>query len=320
MNRGPIEAKAKSQAIAALSDTGINTSSLNIQYNGLDASISGGSSAELRDRIYDIVKVNDGVWGNVTVNPPESITELPPVTPSGNFGSIRLEYDDNSVKIDGTVSSEENRDAINKALVSEFGSDRVENNLQIDSSHDAFPWIGVIPQILSKIRSGVTNGGLEAKGTDFSLFGTVPTGEDGSTIEKEIADLAKLPGLTNDLDISAAQFAINRALAGKSIEFEATSTKLYGGGMEIVDQVITIMKRYPEVSVAVEGHTDNAGEAQAKMAISRARAQSCMDYMLQKGIDDSRVSFTGFGDERPIRSNETNEGRAKNRRVSFTVN
>jgi OmpA-OmpF porin, OOP family len=67
--------------------------------------------------------------------------------------------------------------------------------------------------------------------------------------------------------------------------------------------------------VEISGHTDNVGKAKANKTLSEERAQACRNYIVSKGIEKNRLDAVGFGDERPIAPNNTDEGRQKNRRI-----
>jgi outer membrane protein OmpA-like peptidoglycan-associated protein/opacity protein-like surface antigen len=83
-----------------------------------------------------------------------------------------------------------------------------------------------------------------------------------------------------------------------------------------VDNLISVMKQYPDLNVVIEGHTDNHGTAAYNKKLSQRRADAVKKYMVEKGgIDSNRLTTQGYGFERPITSNKTSEGRAKNRRV-----
>lgn len=80
------------------------------------------------------------------------------------------------------------------------------------------------------------------------------------------------------------------------------------------------MKDYPDLNVVIEGHTDNVGKAEYNKKLSQERADAIKKYMVEKGgIDAGRIGAQGFGDERPVDSNDTKEGRANNRRVEAAV-
>jgi outer membrane protein OmpA-like peptidoglycan-associated protein len=85
----------------------------------------------------------------------------------------------------------------------------------------------------------------------------------------------------------------------------------------IVRQVVDMMKAHPELKVAVEGHTDNVGSPASNKSLSQQRAQSVVAAITAQGIPAARLSAAGFGQDKPVADNATEEGRAKNRRVEL---
>jgi len=85
-----------------------------------------------------------------------------------------------------------------------------------------------------------------------------------------------------------------------------------------LDEVVTVMKNNPLLNILIEGHTDSIGTEQYNQSLSERRAGSVKEYFVMKGIASQRMTAMGFGESRPIASNETEEGRAKNRRVQIT--
>ncbi len=84
--------------------------------------------------------------------------------------------------------------------------------------------------------------------------------------------------------------------------------------------IAKIIKDSPGFHVQVDGHTDNVGKPQSNRKLSQERAEAVVKYLVEKkGLDAKRLSAKGFGDSQPIADNKTAQGRAKNRRVDFTV-
>jgi outer membrane protein OmpA-like peptidoglycan-associated protein len=73
------------------------------------------------------------------------------------------------------------------------------------------------------------------------------------------------------------------------------------------------------VKIRIEGHTDNVGRSEDNMALSNDRAFTVMDYLQTKGIAGPRLTFKGYGQTKPLASNDTPEGRAQNRRTEFVI-
>jgi OOP family OmpA-OmpF porin len=75
----------------------------------------------------------------------------------------------------------------------------------------------------------------------------------------------------------------------------------------------------PDARVAIEGHTDAQGDEASNLALSESRAEAVRDYLVSQGIAADRLETAGFGESRPIASNDTAEGRAENRRIEFRL-
>lgn len=86
-----------------------------------------------------------------------------------------------------------------------------------------------------------------------------------------------------------------------------------------LDNLVAMLKRFPNKKILVEGHTDNVGDAALNLKLSEERAKTVVDYLVQKGISSSRLTYQGFGGTRPITNEDTAEAHAKNRRVAFII-
>jgi OOP family OmpA-OmpF porin len=102
-----------------------------------------------------------------------------------------------------------------------------------------------------------------------------------------------------------------------NILFETGKSVIQAESQSIVDQIFDLLKNDLTLKVSIEGHTDNVGDAAANKKLSDDRAKSVMDALIAKGIDKTRLTSTGWGQEKPVADNRTEEGRAKNRRVEI---
>ena len=80
-----------------------------------------------------------------------------------------------------------------------------------------------------------------------------------------------------------------------------------------------ILQKLTNKSVAVVGHTDNAGSRASNLALSQSRAEAVKGYLVGKGIDPMNLTTSGVGPDQPLASNATDEGRSRNRRIEFRV-
>ncbi len=105
-----------------------------------------------------------------------------------------------------------------------------------------------------------------------------------------------------------------------NILFETGSANIQKQSLKLLDEVAVVLDRNPELGpVVIEGHTDNVGSDALNLSLSQRRAQSVLNYLVSKGIDASRLRAKGFGESKPIATNATPLGRAKNRRVDFRL-
>jgi OmpA-OmpF porin, OOP family len=101
----------------------------------------------------------------------------------------------------------------------------------------------------------------------------------------------------------------------EDVYFDSGKAKLRAESMPRLDRIFEYMRHKKGVRIEISGHTDNLGNAKENKELSRDRAQACRDYLVKKGIDKSRIVAVGHGDEKPIASNDAEEGRQKNRRI-----
>jgi outer membrane protein OmpA-like peptidoglycan-associated protein len=101
------------------------------------------------------------------------------------------------------------------------------------------------------------------------------------------------------------------------VTFASGSAELSNNTKNILEKVVHTLKDYPKMNLEINGYTDNTGSITFNMKISKQRAESVRNYLINQGIQADRLTANGYGPENPIVSNSTKEGRAKNRRIEF---
>jgi OOP family OmpA-OmpF porin len=105
-----------------------------------------------------------------------------------------------------------------------------------------------------------------------------------------------------------------------NVEFDTNSAVVKEKYNNDIQRVADFMKTYPKTTAVIEGHTDNVASAEYNKTLSQARANSVRQYLIDKfGIKASRLSAIGYGLTKPIASNDTEEGKQKNRRVQAVI-
>ena len=110
-----------------------------------------------------------------------------------------------------------------------------------------------------------------------------------------------------------------RRFAFDSLTFATGSAQPTDESIEIIRDLATILRAYPQANVRLEGYTDNTGDAAANRELSQQRAESIKALLVQNGVDESHIDTAGFGSDNPIASNETEAGRLSNRRTELVV-
>ena len=101
------------------------------------------------------------------------------------------------------------------------------------------------------------------------------------------------------------------------INFGSGKTDIKPESQKIIDQIVEMLTSNPALKISIEGHTDNVGNSQSNQTLSENRAKAVMNAIVSKGIDKSRLSSKGWGQTRPTADNNTEDGKAKNRRVEI---
>ena len=101
--------------------------------------------------------------------------------------------------------------------------------------------------------------------------------------------------------------------------FEFNKSELLPGAHGLLDNLINTMKLHPEYKWEVDGYTDGVGSDAYNKRLSEQRAQSVVDYLVSQGVERNNLKIVGYGKGNPIATNDTPEGRAKNRRVEIKL-
>ena len=135
----------------------------------------------------------------------------------------------------------------------------------------------------------------------------------GST-QYKVDDNGRILGGNHDIKLSEAS-GRTRLL----IFFDLNKSDLQRSSYPELDRVVHLMQSNPNMEVEIAGYTDSQGSDSYNIDLSRRRANTVRDYLLRKGISDSRITAKGYGKADPISSNDNEDGRAENRRVEFVV-
>jgi OOP family OmpA-OmpF porin len=155
----------------------------------------------------------------------------------------------------------------------------------------------------------------------------VPRTDLGAFMDRELPNGATLHIPANGVENRLLDFIEDRNEAVSPttwfsldrLEFETNASTLRLSSQEQLNNIAEIMRAYPQIKVKFGGYTDNTGNPQQNLQLSRERASSAMNQVVALGIDASRLAAEGYGDQYPVADNATAEGRQRNRRVDINV-
>lgn len=140
------------------------------------------------------------------------------------------------------------------------------------------------------------------------------TDNDGVTDEAD-----NCPDTGKGVKVDAAGCAVAQTVVLEGVVFETGSDVLTPNAKTVLDDQVAALKGQPDMRVEIGGHTDNRGAETYNFGLSVQRAQAVKDYLVERGIDASRLTARGYGESAPRASNDTAEGRQQNRRVELKV-
>jgi OmpA-OmpF porin, OOP family len=224
------------------------------------------------------------------------------------------------VVVAGTVPDEATRQAIVGRVRELYGADRVVDQLGVGNLVAPPNWSQQVQRLLTPELKQVSRGQVSVNGNVVEVRGEVSNEAQRQQLVSQM--LTSLNNATytvrNGLRVSAAgQERLDAALANRIIEFEPGSANLTAVGQGVLDQLLPVLRELPGRRFEVIGHTDAQGSRTTNVALSVARAESVRTYLARKGLPESLFIPSGVGPDRPVASNDTPEGRARNRRIEF---
>jgi len=221
----------------------------------------------------------------------------------------------------GTVPDEATRVAILSRLREVFGAGRVIDNLAVGGVVAPPNWASYATRIIGPDLKQVSRGQMTLDGTNLSISGQVSSEAQRQQVASDLAtNLNPNYLVKNNLQIAAPQQnVLDKTLADRTIEFESGSANITGRGTAVLDEMAAAMKNMTGQKFEIVGHTDNVGSRAYNLALSAARATSVKEYLIRKGIDGGAITTHGDGPDRPVAGNDTDAGRARNRRIEFRV-
>jgi OOP family OmpA-OmpF porin len=232
-----------------------------------------------------------------------------------------------TVTLSGYVPDNAVHAAIVEAVGRKFFSEKLVDNLKASAgapqgfANAAVAALGA----LSRVSTGaLVMSDREVKLSGDALYAVAAEqirGELGPSLPagwKAAAEVSVKP-VASPVDPTVCQQLFFELLGKARIRFASGSATIDADSMGLLDRLIETALRCPTAHIEVAGHTDNVGDEAANKALSEKRALAVTDYLIRAGLPADRLTATGYGSSQPVAANDTEDGKAKNRRIDFVV-
>ncbi|MEM7614197.1 MAG: OmpA family protein, partial [Pseudomonadota bacterium] len=283
------------------------------------------------DILSDLDKAQPQMYSVTGSIPPDvSAAQSIEVVSPPRFTALRT--DDGAVRIRGDLPGARLQDAAQSLAEAKFGFETVVNET-VSRGDLPSGWSGHVIAGLEALAM-LSRGQLEVTEAALTLTGTTPSlrvkddlraalaGELPSGMQivlnlweeqaLEVTPLTQVPA-----DLCAEQIAL--LLDGGQITFPPSESQIDEESLPIIDRIAEILSFCPGARFEIAGHTDSQGRESSNMTLSQSRADAVLGALLERGIDTVFLSARGYGETDPIAPNDTDAGRAQNRRISFEV-
>lgn len=247
--------------------------------------------------------------------------------------AMEINWDGDSATIQGSVASEERRIFVSEALIGVFPEIDIDDLDVLEGLEEEPGWLGKSLGLLISIQPSLPAGKMiiDPDGKLLVVGGEVEDKDLRNELNAEVIALGEELGfdvnpairvLETDPtveQIEELQINLDDLIEGKVVEFETKSFDLTEQGLSLLDEILEALRQAPEIRVEIAGHTDSKGSSETNLQLSMDRATAVLGYLVAAGEPTDRFDVIGYGESQPTASNDTKDGRARNRRIEFTA-
>jgi outer membrane protein OmpA-like peptidoglycan-associated protein/uncharacterized protein YidB (DUF937 family) len=248
--------------------------------------------------------------------------------------TLSITNDGGRATYSGRVGAEADRSRVADALNAAFGAGNASGQVDVDANTKPAGWLASLGSLLPDFAKA-SGAKLDFDGNTITLGGNLQEADRSNlaALLRRLYDGYTLKGLEAGGAMQSASEALKALMPGKysaadlvkalnlmTIHFDTGSDAISADSVDVLNDAAAALKNAPAgTKVEIGGHTDNTGDAAANLKLSEARANAVRGKLVELGVAADMLIAKGYGDSRPVADNATEEGRAKNRRMEFTV-
>jgi OOP family OmpA-OmpF porin len=257
-----------------------------------------------------------------------------PVAPTALAApSFSATLDNNHLTLSGSIGSEAHRSALIVRAQELLRGSRIKISDHVVRSGEVATagWEPALPALLGVLMTLQGNGSISVHDQVIAVNGTVSSADQKAKVMRDLTaaagssyrledHLAVLshPDVDTRLSRASIQSNLDEILRRESIGFERNSAVINARGRATLDKLVPILRRAPGLTVEVGGHTDSYGDPNFNLQLSRRRAESVRQYLLNREVPN-RLSAVGYGSTRPLSTERARAAQQKNRRIELRV-
>jgi hypothetical protein len=230
---------------------------------------------------------------------------------SENYNEVNLH-----TSAENTIAKEGNVFKIGYGFNYESGA-KCPSTLQVIKNYENAVLKNGGKKIYSSTEKGVATFTMTAKDIEYWVM-IEQTSGDRDNCEEFYLYVIEIKSMKQEIQANEMFETLNKdGFIALYINFETGKAEIRPESQKIIDQIVQMLKENPDLKISIEGHTDNVGTAEFNQKLSENRAKAVMDAIIAQNIDKNRLSSKGWGATKPVADNNTEEGKAKNRRVEI---
>ena len=256
--------------------------------------------------------------------------------------SLDINYTNGKVTLTGILGSQKSIDKIINKVSDKIGKDNVINHLTLDdnfamsngslnlsgeaTSKDSYQLVTSLIKQTGKslgftIKDDLILNDLEAIAAKEAEAERLA--QEKAAAEKAFSKQLAEQKLLEEKEIAACQTRLNQLMAGKTILFETNKANIKRASFSLLNNIAETINgcrgKVSNSKIEVSGHTDSRGSDAYNLQLSQRRADAVKSYLTKKGVGQNIITSKGYGETQPVASNDTADGRRKNRRITFSV-